>query len=387
MTALTFTAASLRRVARDRTGLFFFVALPVIVIFLIGAAVRGFEQFQVGVIAYDDGPLGTAIASDLRDEPKISVHHFSGEDAARTALRRGEVSAVLVVPAHFDADVRAGQDVAVRVITGPAPGSSQAVLAALNAVVARTSTQVQAARFAAAHAGTSLDAALVTAGQVQQATPGITVRTEEVSAKTASLGEGYGSSAPTMLVLFVFVNALATGGLVIQTRQLGIYTRARAAPVRVRSIVLGETLCYFVLALLQSALIVGVGILVFGVDWGDPLAALVLVVTWALVGTGAGMLSGALFRTPEQASSIGPALGIALGMLGGCMWPLSIVTPAMRAVGHVAPHAWAVDAWGELAAPGSGLADIAGQIAVLLAVAAALLSLSTLLTRRRLIAT
>jgi ABC-2 type transport system permease protein len=77
-------------------------------------------------------------------------------------------------------------------------------------------------------------------------------------------------------------------------------------------------------------LIVGVGALLFGVDWGNPIAAGALVALWALGGTGAGMLSGSVFRTPEQASSIGPTVGMVAGMLGGCMWPLAIVTVRLR---------------------------------------------------------
>ena len=60
----------------------------------------------------------------------------------------------------------------------------------------------------------------------------------------------------------------------------------------------------------------------FGVSWGNPFAAAALIGIWALVGTGAGMVSGTLFRTAEQATVIGPAVGIAFGMSGGCMWPL-----------------------------------------------------------------
>jgi ABC-2 type transport system permease protein len=56
------------------------------------------------------------------------------------------------------------------------------------------------------------------------------------------------------------------------------------------------------------------------------------------------MFSGTVFRTSEQATAIGPAVGTAFGMLGGCMWPLEIVPQPVRLVGHATPHAWAVDA-------------------------------------------
>jgi len=123
-------------------------------------------------------------------------------------------------------------------------------------------------------------------------------------------------------------------------------------------------------------------------SWLPPmaLAAAALVIVWVLVGTGAGMLAGTVFRTPEQASAIGPALGIGLGMLGGAMWPLEIVTPVMRAIGHGTPHAWAVDGWIEVLSRGGGLLDIGPQLAVLAGFAAVLLALASIRLRRRLTA-
>jgi ABC-2 type transport system permease protein len=128
-------------------------------------------------------------------------------------------------------------------------------------------------------------------------------------------------------------------------------------------------------------LIILVGAVGFGVRWGDPVAAAALVLCWALLGTAAGMLSGTVFRTPEQASAIGPALGIALGMLGGCMWPLEIVGDTMRRVGHLVPHAWAVDAWTTLLSRNGSLADIGTDLTVLLGFSIVLLTAAALRLR------
>ena len=138
-------------------------------------------------------------------------------------------------------------------------------------------------------------------------------------------------------------------------------------------------------ALLGGGMLVfGIGALAFGVSWGNPIAAFVLVVTWALVGAGAGMLSGTLFRTPEQATAIAPTLGIALAMLGGCMWPLAITSRAMRLAGHFTPQAWAVDAWTALLARHGTLTSITTNLGVLTAFAAVFLSLATVRLRRSL---
>jgi ABC-2 type transport system permease protein len=385
VTVLAIAAASLRRMLRDRISLFFVVLLPVVVILIIGATVGGATNFRIGVVARDAGPLSADLVTELRGTPSTTVHGYAAEQTARTALRRGELDAVVVVPAGTDAALRRGESVTIPVIDTGATSNQQAVRSSIAAAVARHAARVQAAAFAAAQAGGTLPGRLADAARLQPAVPLIAVRTETVDSASNVLPAGFGYSAPTMLVLFVFVNTLAAGAAMIQTRRLGIYDRAMAAPIQARHIVLGEALCYLSLALIQSALIVTVGALLFGVHWGAPLAAAALVGLWALVGTGAGMLSGTLFRTPEQASGIGPAVGIAFGMLGGCMWPLAIVSPFMRTVGHLVPQSWAVDAWTRLVAQDGGIADIAGQLAVLAVFAAALLTLASVRLRRRLV--
>jgi ABC-2 type transport system permease protein len=91
----------------------------------------------------------------------------------------------------------------------------------------------------------------------------------------------------------------------------------------------------------------------------------VLVVLFAMVATAVGLLVGAVSSGPDQASAIGVPVGIALAMLGGCMWPLEVVPPVMRTIGHLAPHAWAMDAWLTLIYDGGGLADVAVDLGVL----------------------
>jgi ABC-2 type transport system permease protein len=382
VTALTIGAASLRRYLRDRTAMFFVVVLPVLVIVLVGATARGFNSFDVGVVVLDDGPLGEQLVDALERSPALEVHAFDDEQTAATAARRGEVSVAVVVPAGFDAALRRGDDQEVAVLGDLTDTNQQAAWSAVSSVVAEQAALVQAAHFTVERAGIAVDAALALAGDTRASTPSITVRETAVDTTAAFLPEGYSYSAPTMLVLFVFINSLAGGAAIIESRRLGMYERMSAAPVAARSIVAGETLCYLAMALLQSILIVEVGALVFGVDWGDPVAAAALVGSWALVGTGAGVLTGTLFRTAEQATAIGPPLGIAFGMLGGCMWPLEIVPSPMRTLGHVVPHGWAIDAWTVLLSRGGSALDIAGDLGVLLGFAAALLLLATTRLRR-----
>jgi ABC-2 type transport system permease protein len=377
VTALAVAAAELKRVTRDRTAVFFMVVLPILVILLIGVTTSSSTTIHVGLVPGQSATLATQLVSDIESDPAMTTQRFATRAEGVDALRRGEVEAVVVIPATLDADLRAGRTTAVPVLVPGSLETSQAAMTGVSSVVARHGAAVQAALFATAHSGLSFDQNHATTRSLQRQTPVVPVRTVVVNSKSNILPVGYSYSAPTMLVLFVFINAMAGGAAIIQTRRFGIFSRALAAPIRPRDLVLGEGLCYVALALLQALIIVGVGAVMFGVSWGNPVAAAALIVMWALVGTGAGMVSGTLFRTPEQATAIGPAVGIAFGMLGGCMWPLEIVPESVRLAGHATPHAWAVDAWVTLLSRGGGLADIAGYLAILAAYAVVLLGIAS----------
>ena len=384
MTSVTIAWTELRRAARDRTFLFFVLFLPFMVILLIGVTTSGFTQERVAVVQGERSPLADSLVAGLDAAPGLRVVRVADREAGVQRLRSGEVTAVVVVPAAYSSTLASGRPVLVNVLSAGAVGSGGSTLTTIRSVVARQAATVQAATFTTARVGGTFADNETRAVALQRQSPVAAVRTEVVDSSSSYLPLGFSYSAPTMLVLFVFINATAAGAAIIQTRRLGIFSRALAAPLRPRELVLGEGLCYLSLAAAQAALIVLVGGLVFGVDWGDPLAATVLVAVWCLVGTGAGLVSGTLFHTPEQASAIGPAVGIAFGMLGGCMWPLEIVPPGVRAAGHLTPHAWAVDAWVTLLSRGGGLTDILLPLAVLLAFAVVLLGVATVRLSRSL---
>jgi ABC-2 type transport system permease protein len=377
VSSLAILSVGLKRVARDRTALFFMVVLPIAVILIIGATVRGFNTIPVGVVDEGAGSSGHELVTALEQTPDLKVTHYPDLAAARTAVARDEIDTAVILPAHMDAELRAGKPVDVMVLAEPTNSVQQAAAQAVGAVVAHQGSRVQAALFASAQVGGTFERNLRRAASTEPKVAQVAVASTSVDNRATTLPQGFSYSAPTMLVLFVFLNALAGGATIIETRRAGMYERMAASPARIASIVTGEAATYVTIALVQSVLIVLVGAVVFGVSWGNPLGAAALVVVWAVVGGGAGMLAGTVFHTPEQASSIGPAAGIAMAMLGGCMWPLSIVSTLMREIGHVTPQAWAVDAWTDLLSRGGTFVSVAPDLGILAAFACGFLVLAT----------
>jgi ABC-2 type transport system permease protein len=182
--------------------------------------------------------------------------------------------------------------------------------------------------------------------------------------------------AQTQLVLFMFMTSLTAATQLVISKQLGVSRRMVATPTSPATIVAGEGIGRFLVAMLQAAVIIVVATLAFGVDWGDPFAAMVIVLGFALVGAGVALLVGAIATNAEQASSIAVFVSLAFGALGGCMIPIEFMPPAMQTIGHLTPHAWAVDGLRELVTGGGGLASIAPQVAILVAYGVVLVALA-----------
>ena len=107
-----------------------------------------------------------------------------------------------------------------------------------------------------------------------------------------------------------------------------------------------------------------------------------MVILFALVGAGAGIFLGTLFRNEQQAIGVSLLLGLGLGALGGCMVPLEVFSPTMRRVAHITPQAWGNDAFARLVGHGASITGILPQLGVLAAYAAVLLALATWRLRR-----
>jgi ABC-2 type transport system permease protein len=212
--------------------------------------------------------------------------------------------------------------------------------------------------------------------------PRVEVRRSVVGGRQTEGDFDYGAAQE--LVLFVFVTSLSASWMLIESRRLGVSRRMLASPTAAGVLLAGETVGRFAIALFQGLLIVVGTTLLFGVDWGDPVAGLGVVVLFSLVGTGAAMLLGSSLRNAEQAGALGVFIGLGFAALGGSMVPIDLFPDVMVRIAHVTPHAWAMDAFDAIMRDGGGIGDVLPELGVLAAYAAGLLIVASVVYRRRL---
>lgn len=383
MIPLAIARVNVIRLLRDRTGLFFIFVLPVMIIVVLGLMYGGSGVPRLGLVGGDGALAGELVAAIRSGEINVQIVERPSATDLREAVEQGTLEIGLVIPPDYDDAVRGGRTASLTVL-GRQTSTLSVLRRAVDAAVASQSSRLRAARLAETRGAARWDDALRIARDAEGRLGAIRVTATRVAeGPFPSNAQPFSFGAQGQLILFMFLTSMTAATQLMLTRQLGVARRMLATPTPVRAIVVGETLGRFGVAMVQGLFIVFVSSLVFGVGWGEPLGAAAVIVSFALVGTGAAMAIGVLASNVDQAGTMGVFAGMTLGALGGAMVPLAIFDEPLRTLAHVTPHAWALDAFDTLVYRGGGPMDVIRDVAILLGYATVFMTLAVSQFRRR----
>ena len=376
--ALEIGRINLVRQLRDRGDLFFLIILPTLIIVALGLQFGGSTNARLGVVYEAGDPDAAAlVAAIAADDTRFDIRPVADEATLRSKVEHGELEAGLVIPAGFGGTLRGTGTAEIRYF-GTSGALAQGLRAPIDAAAARVSAVITAARVAEAEGAGTWDEARAAAETGYAGTPGVAVTVTRVGETSAFAGfTQFTLGATTQLVMFTFLTSMTASLRLVLSRQLGVSRRMSSTPTSPATIIAGETIGRYGIAVFQATYIVVVSALFFGVSWGDPVAAAAIILVFALVSAGAAMLLGATARNPDQASSLGVFIGLALGALGGCMIPLQIMPATMQSIARLIPQSWAVTGLQSLITDGGGIESVATNLAVLTGFAVVLLSLAS----------
>jgi ABC-2 type transport system permease protein len=124
----------------------------------------------------------------------------------------------------------------------------------------------------------------------------------------SSLGQ-FDLGASTSLVLFMFLTGLTGSAAIIETRRLGVASRMLSTPTSAGTVVSGEGLGRFGVVMVQGLYILFATLLLFQVNWGDPLGAAAVMILFGAVAAGAAMLMGTSSRMTSRRGAWGSCSG------------------------------------------------------------------------------
>lgn len=401
----------------DRAALLLIIAGPLLLTVGLGLVTGSFNRgddapaisrIPLIIVDQDGGALAQSLTDVLTSDdlsellaPRLS----DDETAAQAQVRRGDAAAAVIIPAGFSAaltpDPATGQlppAVALRVYGDPgSPISAGVVHSIVGEFTNRVQTgvtTVQVTLSTLAAGGAVAPAALPAIGQAMGesllADDGGATATDSLirlRSETAAAGDEEPFNllsyfAPAMALLFLMYAVTLGARTLLSERREGTLARMLAAPVTNAQVLSGKVAGIFFGGFLQLAILILLSVTLFQLDWGNPLGVLLLVVAAALAATGWGVLIASAAANSGQVSSIGMAVTLLFGILGGSFVPSQNMGPVFEWAGRITPNKWAMDGFLSLAS-GDGLAALVTPIAALLVMAAVLFTVSAALFRRR----
>jgi len=399
----------LKLMFRDKAALILMLVAPFALTIGLGLATgqmnmgsdSGISDIPLIIVNQDGGQLGDALVNVFEsDELEGLVAPTLMDDyaAAQKEVDEDNTAAVLLIPAGFsdsiipqEGQAYTNEPIDLVLYTNPLAPTSVSII---RSIVDSFLSQVETAKTG----GTVIIGQMVTSGLIapeQAQAAGEAYGLSQTGGQDSSIaiksltGEGEESEvnalailAPGMALMFLMYTVSNGGRSLLVERNHGTLARLAVSPSRIGEVLAGKMFGIFLTGVAQMAILIVASSLLYKLHWGDPLGMAALILAAVIGATGWGMLLCAIANTPGQVSSIGSALMLIFGILGGSFFSLSYLPDWAQWVAHISPNAWGMDGFTTLAL-GGDITNLGKPILGLLVMGAVLFGISTLLINRR----
>ena len=139
-------------------------------------------------------------------------------------------------------------------------------------------------------------------------------------------------------VVLVFIGTIITSLGVVRERQSGTLEQLAVMPLKPRDVFLGKLVPYFVVAAIDLGLVLGAGIAVFGVPFRGSAAVFALgALLFLFVTLGTGVLISTVSQNQGQAIQLAFMLMLPQILLSGLIFPLASIAAGVRWIAYLLP--------------------------------------------------
>lgn len=341
---ISLTLANLKMMVRNRQATFWALFFPLLLVVVFGLLdIDAVGSGELGVLDRSGSPVSEQIRQDLEAIKLLNAGEFEdGEDRGRNAIASGDLDYLLIIPQGID-DPAVLQDHSsrspVELVSGSGtPNRNQLVDGTVRNVVTR-----------------------VLADQVGIAAPNL-VQSDEIMVDRVTY---FDAVLMGLVALGIMTNSIISIAVRISTyRNASILKRLLVTPLPIWKYFVGEVAAHLVVAMVQAAIILVVGVFVFGARiHGNVLGIMAIVALGSLVFLNIGFIISAWSRTPAAASGMGNAIALPMMFFAGTFFstaalpwvlpyvaealPLTPMLVAMREVANAGQPLWTT--WPQLA--------------------------------------
>ncbi len=352
--------ANLKMMVRNRQATFWALFFPLIFVVVFGLFdFDGLGSSRVAIVAEADSPVVSQVigglaaihALDVREEvgPAFPLNVANG----RLQVEQGDLDYLLVLPPD----------------PGPSDGEQStrtpATLVYASGDRGRNQLVIGAVRDILAQAGSGAPAG--SSAMDSQASPGTGDGLLHSEAVEVSQVSYFDQVLMGLVAMGIMTNAIISISVRISNyRNLSILKRLLVTPLPIWKYFVGEVGAHLMVALVQAAIIMSVGVLVFGAKIHGNLAwILVIVVLGSLVFLNIGFIVSGWTNNPAAASGMGNAIALPMMFFAGTFFPTAALPWVLPYVAEALPLTPMLVALRDVANAGEPLWNTWPQLAIL----------------------
>ncbi|WP_339274864.1 ABC transporter permease [Paenibacillus sp. FSL W8-0426] len=324
----------LQRILRMRSVLINLFILPLLLIFILGAALSGtmgseevdhIDPVRVGLVLHEpDGTISQTLNAFVATPAvagMVKPRSMATQEAAVRALRDGELDFAIVVPAGLEKLATQGEQATMTWI----PGKDSVKNALGETVFSRFADELNRQAAVAKVLGPDAAAASVNrqqAGDYSGQTPSVEVSHPGNGGGTYSASQYYAAS---MLAMFMLYSGMTAINSISGEKSRNTLLRLQAAPLRSSEIFAGKIAGSSLLAFMQGMVIVLMTYWLYDVNWGmHPMLVVLVCLLITVASMVLGVILSALFKSAPAANAALQTVIIAMTFVSGGFTPIPV---------------------------------------------------------------
>jgi ABC-2 type transport system permease protein len=346
---------------------------PMIQLLVFGFAVNlDVDRARIAWMDMDRTPESRELRERFEGSGRFEVVMLPrNEEEAAAALDRGIAQAVVRVLPEFARDLKRGRPTEVQVLVdGTNSNTASLVSSYAGSVIAAYSNEAAVAQQPM---------------KILARSPGAApnVAYTEVAARTRVwfnpdlYSRNYfvpGVIANIILIVTMMLTALA----IVREKEIGTMEQLMVTPVRPIEVMLGKTLPFALVGIVDVALVTGVALLVFHIPFrGSPLLLFACAVLYLMTTLGAGLLLSTVSQTQQQAMMGNFFFTTPAFMLSGFAFPIRNMPLAVQYLTYLNPLRYFIEIVRGIFLKGTGVAVLWPQMLCLAAFGVGMIAIST----------
>ena len=357
--------------------------LTLVLIYVFG---RGFEGAGTPVVAVVDHDQSNISRSYLEQIGSLDSYQYEimDEQEAIDKVKKGNVVGAVVMNDGFGAGLLQGSTDITLIIGGTSIEQQmlEQQLMAAGSLFAMDEQFVQLFSDEMTASGLEMDDNSVRTMLREQIEIYPIMQTSYVSYDGGS-SSGYDSMKHSFIgfILFFSTFTMIFGvGSMVEEKENKVWDRLMVSPVSKFKLFLANMISAYLVGITQLFTMVILSKVLFKLDWGGSLLALFIILSgYVLAVISMGFVLSNMVTTMQQLGAFSPVLLVSTSMIGGCMWPLEIITSkVLLFLADLTPQRWAYLGMSRIILENGQVADIIMPLIRLVIIAVVLLAVSLL---------